>query len=566
MSSILRLLSFLLRLSPGIRFSRPTVLFVAVAGIVSGAASTGMIALVSSIAGAGGSTTGTRAGLFIGLCLTLPIFRFLSQVLLIGLSQKSLLSLRLKLARRILGAPLRSLEELGAARLLATLTRDIEMIVNSLSTIPLLFMHMAIVLFSLAYLGWLSTTLLLQTLGFIILGVLSYQATLRHAFKFFRKSRERMDDVMKHIRSLIEGVKELKMHRPRQEEFIGSFEASTIALQKDDRSGQVVFIAGSVWGQTIFYFVLGLLVFVVPRYQVVDKVTLIGYILVLMQLMSSLEIILNLMPAMTQAAIASEKIDNLGLSLLQPEMSEGGSQSLSAPTWGRLELVGVTHTYHRENNDNQFLLGPIDLTLRPGELVFLVGGNGSGKTTLAKLIVGLYSPESGEIRSGGSPVTDASREHYRQLFSVVFSDFFVFWQLFGISAEALDAKAVEYLEKLKLDTKVRIEAGRLSTVDVSQGQRKRLALLTAYLEDREIYLFDEWAADQDPSFKKIFYLEMLPQLKARGKTVIAISHDDHYFHVADRIIKLDSGRIDLDLSGSELASAGYGQLGAAASR
>ncbi len=564
MISIVRLLSFLLRLSREVRFSRPTIVFVTIAGIVSGVASTGMIALVSSIVGADDGSSRSRASLFIGLCLTLPVFRFLSQILLINLSQKSLLTLRLKLARRILGAPLRRLEELGAARLLATLTNDIELIVGSLSSIPLLFMHLAIVACSLSYLGWLSGILLLQTLGFIILGVFSYQAALRRASQFFRRSRERMDEVMNHIRSIVEGTKELKMHRPRRDEFINSFEASTIALQKEDRSGQIVFIAGSVWGQTLFFIVLGLLVFVVPRYQIVDKVTLVGYILVLTQMMTSLEILLNLLPGMSHAAIAAEKIEKLGFSL-QAE-AEGGGRLVQAPAWERLEMAGVTHTYHRENEEDRFLLGPIDLTFRPGELVFLVGGNGSGKTTLAKLITGLYVPEAGEIRSGLDPVSDANREQYRQLFSVVFADFFVFWQLFGIRAEALDGQVLEYLHKLQLDKKVRIDAGRFSTVDLSQGQRKRLALMTAYLEDRQIYVFDEWAADQDPSFKKIFYLELLPELKARGKTVIVISHDDHYFQVADRIIKLDYGKIDLDLSNAEFLAGGYGQLGAAVSR
>jgi putative ATP-binding cassette transporter len=175
-----------------------------------------------------------------------------------------------------------------------------------------------------------------------------------------------------------------------------------------------------------------------------------------------------------------------------------------------------------------------------------VGGNGSGKTTLAKLLIGLYSPEEGEIRFGGKSITDENRDEYRQSFSVVFTDFFLFDSLLGLDNINIDGDARYYLEKLQLDQTVRVSDGVLSTINVSQGQRKRLALLTAYLEDRAIYLFDEWAADQDPVFKEIFYLQLLPELKARGKTVIVISHDDRYYHVADRIIKLDYGRIEYD--------------------
>ncbi|HEV2735919.1 MAG TPA: ATP-binding cassette domain-containing protein, partial [Longimicrobiaceae bacterium] len=193
-----------------------------------------------------------------------------------------------------------------------------------------------------------------------------------------------------------------------------------------------------------------------------------------------------------------------------------------------------------------FTLGAIDLRVWQGETLFLVGGNGSGKTTLAKLLLGLYAPEEGELRFGGRPVTDADRADYVHQFAAVFSDFYLFESLLGMESPELDALASRYLSKLHLEHKVRVEGGKLSTTALSQGQRKRLALLTAYLEDRPIYLFDEWAADQDPVFKEVFYLELLPELKARGKTVIVISHDDHYYGVADRIIKLDYGRIEYD--------------------
>ena len=181
--------------------------------------------------------------------------------------------------------------------------------------------------------------------------------------------------------------------------------------------------------------------------------------------------------------------------------------------------------------------------MRPGELVFLVGGNGSGKSTLAKIITGLYAPESGEIRLDGKRITDANRDDYRQLFSAVFGDFYLFENLLGLGDGNLDGQAREYLEHLHLDHKVKIRNGELSTTSVSQGQRKRLALLTAYLEDRPFYMFDEWASDQDPYFKNVFYTRLLPELKARGKAVLVISHDDKYFDAADRVIKLDYGKL-----------------------
>lgn len=200
-------------------------------------------------------------------------------------------------------------------------------------------------------------------------------------------------------------------------------------------------------------------------------------------------------------------------------------------------LVGVTHSYRTDAEDHNFMLGPLDLEFVPGEVVFLVGGNGSGKTTLAKLLVGLYAPESGEV------ITDETRESYRQHFSAVFSDFYLFERLLGVVGPDLDAKAREYLAKLQLSHKVQVRDGTLSTTELSCGQRKRLALLNAYLEDRPFYVFDEWAAGQDSVFKEVFYTQLLPELKREGKTVLVISHDESYFHLADRRLRLDYGSL-----------------------
>jgi putative ATP-binding cassette transporter len=209
-----------------------------------------------------------------------------------------------------------------------------------------------------------------------------------------------------------------------------------------------------------------------------------------------------------------------------------------------LHLKDITHTYRHERDSNPFTLGPMNLTFSPGELTFIIGGNGSGKSTLVKLITGLYAPETGAIQWQGQWITADNRDWFRQHFTVVFADFYLFDRLLGLEQPDLSQQAHHYLKQLQLDHKVTLEADRFSTTALSQGQRKRLALLTAYLEDRPIYVFDEWASDQDPVFKEIFYTQLLPGLRDRGKTVLAISHDDHYFACADRIIKLDYGQVE----------------------
>jgi putative ATP-binding cassette transporter len=563
MRELLQVMSFLFRLSNQIRLSRLKIAFVLVAGIVSGLANTGMIALVTQtlIGQAGTEIKKSLIVAFLALCLALPGFRLVSQILLIGLTQKSLLDLRMRLARRVLDAPLGHLERQGQHKLLATLTNDIGVIVEALLFLPALFMNLAIALSCLAYLGYLSWTILLEVSVFIVIGILSYQLPMIHANKYFTRSRRFFDLMTKHTRALVEGTKELKMHRARRLAFLDSFESATTSLQAETRKGSYIFAIASSWGQVLFFVVIGLLVFVVPRFQSVPKEVLVGYAIVLFQLMGPLELLLGAFPVLSRAAVSVRTIEELGFSLAN-EAREQELDSAVAPEndWKTLELAGVTHSYRREREDETFQLGPIDLSFVPGELVFLVGGNGSGKTSLAKLLLGLYAPEVGELRLDGQAVTDADRVRYRERFSVVFSDFFVFDTLFGLDASSLDEDAKSYLSRLHLDHKVKVEDGVLSTIELSQGQKKRLALLTAYLEDRPIYLFDEWAADQDPFFKEVFYLQLLPELKRRGKTVFVISHDDRYFHVADRVVKMEDGKLEFDRSMSEFLEMPTGSL------
>ncbi|WP_040818636.1 ATP-binding cassette domain-containing protein [Nocardia jiangxiensis] len=194
-------------------------------------------------------------------------------------------------------------------------------------------------------------------------------------------------------------------------------------------------------------------------------------------------------------------------------------------------------------DESGFALGPLDLVFEPGQISFVIGGNGSGKSTLAKLITGLYVPRTGSISLGDERIDHENIEWFRQNCSAVFTDFHLFEDYLGFDRPGIDEEVRGYLEDLQIAHKVTVQDGRLSTIALSQGQRKRLALLTALLEDRQIYVFDEWAADQEPRFREVFYTEILAGLKRRGKTVIVITHDDRYFDHADQIVKLDFGKV-----------------------
>ena len=534
------LIAFLFKKSRGI------VIVAILASIVSGVASSALIALAhKALLTRESSSVGLILG-FTGLCVLYPLSRVASELLLAYLTQKVVFDLRVQFIRQILSTPLRRLEEIRAHRILAALTDDVGILANGLATVPLFFLQCAVVFGCIVYLGWLYWPLLVATVIILPLGIFGVQLLFKSGFRYFALARKSQDTVFEHLRAVTEGVKLLKLHRSRREAFLSElFEPTGRRYQRENVKASAVFIGGTSLGTLLFFVTLGLFIFAAPRLISISTEVLTGYVLVFGFLMVPIGVITSLLSNIGRADVSLKNLKSLGIEL------GGESAAVSDPAWlpegdgsaPRIELEGVTHAYTSEDRNSGFTLGPIDLCVEPGELIFVIGGNGSGKTTLAKIIVGLYVPESGRVRFNRQVVDDSNRELYREQFSAIFSDIFLFESLLGLERHAIDELAPAYLKQLRLDHKVTIKNGVLSTIDLSNGQRKRLALLTAYLEDRPVHVFDEWAADQDPVFKSFFYQRILPELKSRGKTVFVITHDDHYYGVADRIIKLEDGQI-----------------------
>jgi putative ATP-binding cassette transporter len=515
------------------------------ASIVAGASNSALLAFINSAVQETGHFVSVLAWAFAGLCVVALVSGVLSKVLLTRVGQEWALDFRMRLCRSILSAPLGELQRLGRHRLLATLTEDIEAITATCLAVPVLSINLAMVIGCLCYLGWLSWGLLLMVLLFITVGVTTFHFFQNRALRSLQAARIGIDSLFNHFRALTEGIKELKMHRQRRHMFVkDQLRATGDQIRHDLNRAIYTYTVAEHVDSLLFYGMIGLVLFVVPVVWETSAQALTGYTLGILYLMTPLSTLMQALPALGEGVVALQRIDALGLSLVDhPHEDEqpDGFAALRKPCI--LELSGVSHRYHYEKDDHSFVLGPLDLSLHPGELIFLIGGNGSGKTTLALLLLGLYVPEQGHIRLNGELITDVNREAYRQQFTAVFAEPYLFESLLGYEDVDIEQRAREVLVQLQLEHKVRIEKGRFSTLDLSQGQRKRMALLSAYLENRPFCIFDEWAADQDPIFKKLFYMKLLPDLKRQGKTVVVITHDDQYFGIADRCIKLVDGQL-----------------------
>ena len=537
----MKIIQFLWRKS----WSRLTLAFIA--SIVGGVSSVSLIALLQRVISGKWHAGYTLAYLFVALCIVVLFSRMASHLLLTHLSQRATSQLVIQLCRQIVATPLSKLETIGGARLNAALTDDVSILITGLVTIPTVLTQGTVALLCFAYMFWLSPPMS----GVVLLLVAAGGATIHYGMgrnrKYLRRAWGDRDQLFKHFRSLVEGIKELKLHRQRRYTFVEEeIPSAAESYERHNLRGTAAFHLGAGIAQSLIYLAMALAVFCLPKWFGAGATAANGFIILLLYLIVPLESLIYALPTVSRANLALKVLLDLQFSPEQHDPRD--TSSITHPPQGAelLRLSRIRHTYQHGSQDHEFSLGPIDISIRRGELVFLVGGNGSGKTTLIKILTGLYVPDSGEIRLGTTLITDSNREAYRQSFSVVFHDFHLFEKLIGLEQSDLDTRSQEYLSLLKLDHKVNTVAGRLSSLELSQGQRKRLALLVACLEDRPIYVFDEWASDQDPVFKKFFYTEMLPELICRGKTIVAISHDDHYYKAGSRLIKLVDGVIEFD--------------------
>ena len=546
------LLAFLVRSSPA------SALAAVVFGAVGGACGVGLLATIPrALRGDGsGATPALMAG-YAGLTLLAVAARVGSQLAMVRLAQGAVARLVRHLSARVLALPLRRFEAMDPGALLALLTEDVAVLAGALAALPNLVVNATVVLGCLAYLGFVSRPVLLATLAFAVPAVLSHEGIARLGRRRLVAARAEHDALAAGVRALVEGFKELKLHRGHRKAFLReAIGDASERVRAGTTSGLAVFALLTGWMQALFFGYLGLLLFVLPGVVDVSPEARAAGVLTVVFAFAPLDMLLNALPVFARAAASMARIEAAGITLGASAVDDPAELPASpGPLRGPVVLRGLTYSYPGESGGEGFHLGPVGLTVRPGETLFLVGGNGSGKTTLLKLLTGLYPPDSGEIVCEGRPVTPEGLDDYRQKFSVVFADGFLFPKLPNVD---LDGRAGDWLDTLGLKGKVRVERGAFSTTDLSVGQRKRLALLAACLDDRPVLVLDEWASHQDPPFKKAFYLEILPALKASGKTLVVISHDEAFFDAADRVVHLTEGVVvdaeAVDLVASSLVS------------
>jgi putative pyoverdin transport system ATP-binding/permease protein len=570
-----------------VSISRLRVMAVFAAGLVSGLANAYLLFLISHILSPQAHPSVVR---FVVTGLVALVASVLSQLLLIRLTQDAIYQLRAQLSSAVVSAPLEQLERLGVHRLLAALTDDVSSLSQAVTAMPNICVDAVTIAGCLVFLATVSGPIFAVTVAGTALSILGVEMLLRRVRRLHREARENEDVLLRSFQSVLVGIKELKLHRGRRRDFMDRhlLEAAGDLRDQNVEAGSRSSLA-QAYGRVLQLSTMAVILFALAAALHLPRPVMVSYVLVSMYLAMPMRTTIQRVPDLLRGDVALAKIRAMNLSIgTTHDEQQLPYTDRPAVTKARLELTNLAYTYPTEwvppfeqgssippvippdfphlRRDGRggktdrpmppgapagmegagpgFRLGPLDLVFEPGQISFVVGGNGSGKSTLAKLLTGLYAPETGFVTLNGEKIGHDNIEWFRQNCSAVFTDFHLFEDYLGFDRPGIVDEVRHYLNELHLAHKVSVRDGRLSTVALSQGQRKRLALLTALLEDRSIYVFDEWAADQEPRFREVFYTEILRGLKQRDKTVIVITHDERYFHCADQMVKLDFGRLE----------------------
>jgi len=503
-------------------------------------------------------------GQFSALVVLLLVTTFVSQYALTRLGHQFVYELRTKLVKQIIDTKVPQIDHLGSARLLASLSSDIQSITVAFVRMPELVQGVILSVGVALYLGWLSLPLLLIVMFWIAITIWISTILVKHVYTHLRELREINDLLYEDYQSIIDGRKELALNQHRAEKlYKNDFLNHAKSYQNRVIKSDTYHLSAVNWSNIMMFAAIGV-VFAVSNYLNIPMGIATTFSLTILFMQSPILHAVGAYPTLQTAQVALDKIQSLELAEYQSTFTT----DIVVNNWQSISFNDIGYRYAsidtdanevvvKENEHASDILKSVNLTLQRGDVVFLIGANGSGKSTLAKIITGIFTPSIGAVKIDSQLVDSENNADYRQLFSAIFSDQHLFKQLIGREGQQPDEALVNtWLHKLNLQDKVSVTDNQLSTDKLSQGQRKRLAMLIAVAEQKDILLLDEWAADQDPAFRRVFYQTLIPELKALGKTLFIISHDDGYFEHADRLLLMKEGRlIELNAEERQRASA-----------
>lgn len=512
-----------------------------------GFVSTGLIALVNESASKVAKSESVTPEFFLflfALTCFLVMIRKSTRETISG-SQNLIHKFKMRIMKDVFLSDLSTLDSIGKVNILQSLGRDAQTVSQSMPILVMVCQGAATLVCLSLYMATISMTaffIILFSVVIIFVVSAKYILSVNEELKTAWKNEA---DIHEIFSDFLNGFKEIKLNSSRARDITYHMvsESKKSSELKADALISLSYFFNYL--QLLLYIIVGLIIFVVPKLSDDFSDVVVPATTAAIFLVGSLTGIITCIPSLSESNVSASSL----LKLEQRIVGSGNKFDTPASSQifenaESLKLDTVFYQHKTDNPSRAFNFGPITYEFKKGSIYFVRGSNGSGKTTFMRLLTGLYCPDGGQILVDDVPVLQPASRSYRDLFSVVFSDFFLFKNLYGLG-DIEDAE-IDFWKKLfQIDKKVTIEEGKFANLELSTGQKKRVALLIAILEKRQFIVLDEWAADQDPEFRKIFYTEIIPMLKDQGKTIIAITHDDHYFDIADYLLTINNGKLIL---------------------
>ena len=453
--------------------------------------------------------------------------------------------LRVRLMDEVRHSELLPLDEIGRAAIVAAITKETATLTQATNMVAFAGQGVVLVFFVGIYIAYLSLLAFAVSVVVISVAGVIFHFKSRQVAAGTREAAEWDNRLFDRLIDLLDGFKEVRLNRSRSDDLFDdvvevSRTAANIKIRSQSESYKQL-----VFSQSSMYLLLAAVVFVVPAFSDTKGGSITQVTTALMFVVGVCMGIVQTIPVLLAADVASDNIERLEAKLRAIASAAQVGTLEPRRRFDKIEMRNVVFSYKDKSSEAVFRVGPLNFILHSGDLVFISGGNGSGKSTFLKLLSGLYEPDSGEILLDGVHIDDANRDAYRALIAAIFVDYHLFQRLYGITNP--DPGEIDrLLTQFRLLEKTRLGGnGEFSTLDLSGGQRKRLALIVSLLEKRPILLLDEWTADQDPDFRRKFYDELLPELQQAGATIVVITHDDRYLAELDlpaRKLRMDEGR------------------------
>ncbi|OBU85426.1 hypothetical protein MY55_16585 [Chromobacterium subtsugae] len=448
--------------------------------------------------------------------------------------------IRCRMVKTLQSCELAMLEHSGHGRIYSAICNDTQTLSQAACTIVLGFQSIILIVFASLYIAWLSLMSLLLIIAVMAIATLIYWAKMKSVHAMLYQANEQESRLHDQIGSLLSGFKEVKLSSRRAEALIDDVETTSEITAQLRKVAQRGISINFMFAQIALFLVLGSMVFVLPVFSPAYTDTVMKTLTAVLFLVGPISGIIAAIPQIATATAAVENLQELERALASHAQAAQTAAD-EAAAFRSLELKNI-HFRHERSDGQGFAIGPINLSIQAGEIIFITGGNGSGKSTLIKLLTALYPPSGGSLLLNGRAVAAERAQAYRNHICAVFSDFHLFDKLYGLEDWNRD-EAERLLEEMEIADKAEMGEYGFNTIDLSTGQRKRLALIAAMLEHKPLCVLDEWAADQDPHFRRKFYETLVPSLRERGLTLIAVTHDDRYFHLADRRLHMEDGRL-----------------------